>query len=156
MKFLDGAFARIWAIFLIAAAAVAGLGTVATLPVPLEAQTQDEFRARLTRAAEISTLAAAGGTPFHLKLSSADTTMHSPAYSAEIEIWWAAPDRWRREIKSAAFTQTAVRDGARLNPIRRTTIFPGVDQLATAAIDPIPFAALAGVAANEDRPECGN
>jgi Gram-negative bacterial TonB protein C-terminal len=83
--------------------------------------------------------------------------MHSPAYSAEIEIWWAAPDRWRREIKSAAFTQTAVRHGARyLNPIRRTTIFPGVDQLATAAIDPIPFAALAGVAADEDRPECGN
>jgi hypothetical protein len=158
MKFLDVTFTRVSKIFLIGAAAISGLGMVVAFPVSLEAQTHDEFQARLTRAAGISTLAAAGAAPFHLKLSSIDTTMHNPAYAAEIEIWWAAPDRWRREIKSAAFTQTAVRDGARYFESNSANDYLPwwIDQLATAAIDPIPLAALAGVAADEDRPECGN
>lgn len=144
----------------------AALGTLAAtvtmlmaFPCSLGAQAaQTKFQAQVARAAEISTLAAPGGASFHLKLSTTDTTMHNPDYAAEIEVWWAAPDRWRREIKSPPFTQVAVQDGGQYFESNSADDYLPywLQQLATASIDPIPVTALAGVAADDDRPSCGN
>lgn len=67
------------------------------------------FQQMLFQASQNSSL-----TPFHLKLSAAETYPSNPQENkAEIEIWWAARDKWRREIKSPLFSQTAVHNGAR-------------------------------------------
>lgn len=88
------------------------LGSTSNGPVSVQVP-QDEFHAALARAANLSTLAEPNGEPFHLKLVSQDTTLHNPAYTAEIEVWWAAPDKWRRRVKSSSFTQLAIQNGAR-------------------------------------------
>lgn len=128
---------------------VTGLLAAQTTSPPQQTATpgQVEFRAALARAAELSTLAAPGGAAFHLKLSTADATVHSAAYVGEIEIWWETPERWRREIKFPGFTQSAVRDGANYwESSGPTDYLPyWVEELATAAIDPIPAAQLASV-----------
>src|SRR5580693_9416899 len=80
--------------------------------VSLNASTvSDEFGDRLLKAAQKSSLSAPNSLPFHLKLEAADTRHNDPEYKAEIEVWWAAPDKWRRDVKSHLFSQTAVRDG---------------------------------------------
>jgi hypothetical protein len=66
--------------------------------------THDDFHDAVARAANLSALAEPGAPSFHLKLTAEDTTMRNPEYNAEIEVWWAAPDRWRRTVKSPAFT----------------------------------------------------
>jgi hypothetical protein len=117
---------------------------------------QVEFRAAVARAADDSTLAAPGGAAFHLKLSTADATMHSAAYAGEIEIWWETPERWRREIKFPGFTQSAVRDGADYwESSAPSDYLPyWVQELATAAIDPIPAGLLADVDPDKDGNGC--
>lgn len=112
----------------------------------------DAFHAALARAAEISTLAAPGAAPFHLKLTTVDATMHSAAYAGEVEIWWETPERWRREIKFPDFTQSAVRNGATyFESTGPTDYLPyWIQELATAAIDPIPLARLKNINTDDD------
>jgi hypothetical protein len=146
-------------ILLLAASVASALIMAMVLPRSLEAQApQTKFQGQLARAAEISTLAAPGGVPFHLKLTTSDMTMHNPEYTAEIEIWWAAPDRWRREIKSPSFRQTAIQDGTQYFESNSAEDYLPywIQELATAAIDPIPIAALASVSPDEDQPGCAN
>jgi hypothetical protein len=56
----------------------------------------DEFPEALAKAAHMSSLVEPGSQPFHLKLVAAETRHNDPQYKAEIEVWWAAPDKWRR------------------------------------------------------------
>ncbi|HEY0701575.1 MAG TPA: energy transducer TonB [Candidatus Acidoferrales bacterium] len=116
-----------------------------------------KFQAALTHAREISTLAVPGAAPFHLQMVTTDSTMHNPEYAAQIEIWWAAPDRWRREVKSPDFTQTAVRSGDAYFESNSSDYLPyWLHELMRAAVDPVPVAELYGAPADEDRPGCGN
>jgi TonB family protein len=119
---------------------------------------QDQFHDALARAANLSTLAAPGEPPFHLKLVAKDTTMRNPDYNAEIEVWWSAPDKWRRSVKSPAFTQIAIQNGTRYYESNTDSDYLPywLDELIRGSIDPIPVAALAEVSADEDRPGCGN
>jgi TonB family protein len=117
-----------------------------------------DFQASVRRAATLSTLTEPGAQPFHLKLTAQDTTMRNPEYNSEIELWWAAPDQWRRAVKSPAFTQIAIQNGGRYYESNSATDYLPywLDELMRGAVDPIPVAALADVSADEDRPGCGN
>jgi Gram-negative bacterial TonB protein C-terminal len=120
-------------------------------------ETPTKFQAALLRAKEISTLAAPGAAPFHIQLVTTDSTLHNPEYAAQIEIWWAAPDQWRREVQSPEFTQTAVRSGEAYFESNSSDYLPyWLHELIRAAVDPIPVAELIHAPADEDRPGCGN
>jgi hypothetical protein len=69
------------------------------------------FAKQLADALNLSSLTAPGSQPFLLKLEATNTRQHDPQYNAEIEIWWAAPDKWHRQVKSPAFSQTAIQNG---------------------------------------------
>jgi hypothetical protein len=119
---------------------------------------RDDFHDAVARAADLSTLAEPGARPFHLKLTAKDTSMRKPEYDAEIEVWWAAPDKWRRSVKSAAFTQIAIQNGARYYESNSASDYLPywLDELIQASINPIPVAALANVSADENRAGCGS
>lgn len=118
---------------------------------------QDSFRAAVAQAVKLSTLAELGAQPFHLKLTAQDNTMHNPEYSAEIEVWWAAPEQWRRTISSPMFTQTAIQNGSRYYESNSATDYLPfwLDELMQASIDSIPVAALANVSPDEYELGCG-
>jgi len=131
----------------------------AKLATSAAARAQDDsFHDAVARAASLSTLAETSAPPFHLKLTAQDVTMHNPEYSAEIEVWWASPDKWRRTVTSSAFSQIAIQNGTRYyesNSVADYLPF-WLDELIQSSIDPIPVAALANVSADEDQPGCGN
>jgi hypothetical protein len=49
--------------------------------------------------------------PFHLKAISSPAYENAPDYSAEIEMYWISPDKWRRTIYSRDFQQTVIVNG---------------------------------------------
>ena len=136
---------------------VSYFGLCLVLALTTQAQ-QDDFHHAVARAARFSTLAEPGGQPFHLKLTAQDTTMRNLEYNAEIEVWWAAADKWRRTVKSLAFTQIAIQNEGRYYESNSTTDYLPywLDELIRGSINPIPVDALASVSADEDRPGCGN
>jgi TonB family protein len=118
----------------------------------------EDFHDAVLRAARLSTLAEPGAPPFHLKLTAQDITMHNSDYNAEVEVWWAAPDKWRRTVKSLGFTQIAIQNGVRYYESNSAADYLPywLDKVIRGSIDPIPVDALASVSADEDRPGCGN
>jgi hypothetical protein len=53
-----------------------------------------------------------GSKPFHLRANVYESTnLENDGYRVEIEEWWLAPDKWRRTIKSADFSQTLIVNG---------------------------------------------
>jgi TonB family protein len=135
--------------------ALAGAKLVTT---PAAQAARDNFHDAVALAARLSTLAEPGAQPFHLKLTAQDTTMRNPEYNSEIEVWWAAPDKWRRTVKSPVFTQIAIRNERRYYESNSAVDYLPywLDELIRGSIDPIPVDALASVSADEDRPGCGN
>lgn len=56
-----------------------------------------------------SQLAQPGSKPFYLKATTEEATNpKNEYYKAEIQEWWAAPDRYKRVIRSQSFTETLV------------------------------------------------
>jgi len=135
------------------ALAGARLSTSAAAQAP-----QDDFHEAVAHAARLSTLAEPGAAPFHLKFTAQDSTMRNPEYNAEIEVWWAAPDKWRRTVKSLAFTQIAIQNGGHYYESNSAADYLPywLDELIRGSINPIPVDALASVSADVDRPGCGN
>jgi hypothetical protein len=71
-------------------------------PFGLTAQTTPQSDVKLIQ----PQLTAPGSLPFHLK--SVIYEKDDPDNKTNVEIFWAAPDRWRRTIESDAFTQTII------------------------------------------------
>jgi hypothetical protein len=118
----------------------------------------DDFHEAVARAAKLSTLAEPGAPPFHLKLAAQDTSrMHDPEFTAEIEIWWVAPDKWRRAVKSPDFTQTAIQNGPRYYESNTSSDYLPywLDQLIQGSTNPVPIEALADVSVDDDQSWCG-
>ena len=116
----------------------------------------DEFQDALAKAARASTLTVPGAKPFHLKLSAADTRSNSSEFKAELELWWAAPDKWRRELKSPVFTQTAVQDGTRYFETNSSDYLPfWLHELVQESFDPIPEAQLKDIDVDWSKSGCG-
>jgi hypothetical protein len=84
--------------------------------------------------------------------------MRNSEYNAEIEVWWAAPDKWRRTVKSLAFTQIAIQKGGSYYESNSAADYLPywLDKLIRGSIDPIPVDALASVSDDGDRPGCGH
>src|SRR5271163_1538578 len=102
-----------------------------------------EFANQLADASRLSSLTAPGSQPFHLKLEATDTRQHDPQYNAEIEVWWAAPDKWRREVKSPAFSQTAIQNGPHYSESNSSDYLPWwLYELIQESIDPVPVSEL--------------
>ena len=143
------------------------LGVAFLLPPLAPAQSQppapapssvDFFHAAVARAAALSTLDEPGAKPFHIKLTAQDNAKPTPGHNAQIEIWWTAPDKWRREVKSDAFTQTAIQSGSSYYE----SSAPGdylpfwLHELIQASTAPIRPEDFSNVTADQDHPGCGN
>jgi TonB family protein len=105
-----------------------------------------ELKERLASVDRLSMLNAPGSRPFHLKLQVANKGNAHPEFNTEIEIWWAAPDKWRREIKSPLFSQTAIQNGERYSESNSQDYFPWwLHQIISRILDPIPHAELSTI-----------
>ena len=75
----------------------------------------DDTIKRIQKAVEQCTLDQSGTHPFHLKavLAPSRERDKDSGRTGEVEIWWKAPDRWRREVRSPEFHQIEIVDGTR-------------------------------------------
>jgi len=81
------------------------------------------------------TLIAPGSPPFHLMATITDKD--DPDSKTEVELYWAAPDKWRRTIKSDDFSQTLIVNGTQVQDDHEGNYFPlALETLTTAMIDP--------------------
>jgi hypothetical protein len=89
-------------------------GAITVLAVCSVLQAEDAAT-RIRKAVEHSTLDQPGTPPFHLK------AVVSPSFERDkdsgrngaVEIWWASPDRWRRELRSPGFHQVEIMNNGR-------------------------------------------
>lgn len=78
-----------------------------------------------------------GSPPFHLKATI--TEKGDPASKTYVEIFWVAPDKWRRNIQSEDFSQTMIVNGDSVFEQNSDDYFPvGLQTLVTAMVDPRP------------------
>lgn len=84
------------------------------------------------------TLTVPGNLPFHLK--ALITERGDPTSRTEVEIFWIAPDKWRRTIQSKTeFSQTLIVNGGKVFEHDSDDYFPLWSQtLVTALVDPKP------------------
>jgi len=97
--------------------------------------------ARVKRYAELYTLDQPGTHAFHLKAELAPSFDRDKASgrTGEIEIWWASPTRWRREVRCASFYQIEIVDGSRDWQKNEGAVFPEwLREMAVAVVQPIP------------------
>src|SRR5215470_5431557 len=87
-----------------------------------------------------ATLTAPGSPPFHLKAVITEGREATPV--GHVEMFWAAPERWRRTIQSDDFSQTLVVNGDKVFEEDSNPYFPlGLQTLVTAMVDPKPIIA---------------
>jgi TonB family protein len=116
------------------------------LGIAFAATAQDdaqEFKTLVARASQLSSLTDSGSPPFHLKLHAADPKNEHPEFTADVELWWAAPDIWRRQITSPIFSQAAVQNGPHYSESNSSDYFPWwLHELITDALHPVPLEEL--------------
>jgi len=83
-------------------------------------------------------------------------TLHNPDYTATIEIWWSAPDKWHRSVKSPKFSQLAIRNGSRYfesnTPDEYLPFW--AQELIDSVLAPAPLDIFTKVSANPSRTGC--
>jgi hypothetical protein len=101
-----------------------------------------EDLARVVRkAAERSTLNQPGTKPFHLKATLAPSFERDAqaGLTGDIEVWWASPTRWKREIHTPQFSQVAIVNGDREWQKNEGDYFPEwLREVAVALVEPVP------------------
>lgn len=109
------------------------------LLAPLASRAEDLTK-RVRKAIEEATLDQSGTHPFHLKATLApsfDRDKNS-GRTGEVEIWWAAPNRWKREVRSPSFHQVEIVDGLSDWQKNEGDVFPEwLRQLSVALIRPV-------------------
>jgi hypothetical protein len=93
------------------------------------------------KAVERSTLNQPGTKPFHLKavLAPSFERDRESNRTGEVEIWWASPTQWRREVRSPEFHQIAIVNGQREWQKNEGDYFPEwLRETCVALIEPIP------------------
>jgi hypothetical protein len=92
-------------------------------------------------AVQQSKLTLAGGAPFHLKAHIANTIAPKPEYTADVEEYWVSPEKWRRAVQSAGFSQILIVDGGAVSEKLTGDYYPfWLHDLVTALFDPLPMA----------------
>lgn len=85
-----------------------------------------------------STLIAPGSTPFHLKAEITEGMEES--HYADVEMYWLAPDQYRRTIKAQDLKQTLIVNGSQVFEEDSSDYFPlELQTLVTAMVDPKPI-----------------
>lgn len=95
----------------------------------------------IKKAVERSTLDQPGTKAFHLKATVAPSFERDKdsGRTGEVEIWWASPTRWKREIRAPEFHQIEIVDGAHDWQKNEGDYFPQwLQQTAEELIRPIP------------------
>jgi outer membrane biosynthesis protein TonB len=93
------------------------------------------------QAVQQSKLTLAGGAPFHLKAHIANAGTPKPEYSADVEEYWLSPEKWRRTVQSAGFSQTFIANGDKVSEKLTGDYYPfWLHDLVTALFDPLPMA----------------
>jgi len=93
------------------------------------------------KAVERSTLDQPGTKPFHLRAAVAPSFERDKesGRTGEVEIWWALPTQWKREVRSPEFHQIEIVDGARDWQKNEGNYFPEwLREVAVALINPVP------------------
>lgn len=94
------------------------------------------------RAEAQSKLTTPGSTPFHLKatVSRKDDSDSHNDLTAELEVFWASPEKWRRTITSPGFTQTLIVNGDAISEQDTGDYYPfWLREYVTAMLDPLPM-----------------
>jgi hypothetical protein len=92
-------------------------------------------------AVQQSRLTLAGGAPFHLKAHITNSGAPKPEYTADVEEYWVAPEKWRRTVQSAGFSQTLIVNGGAVSEKLTGDYYPfWLHDLVTALFDPLPMA----------------
>ncbi|HEV7521544.1 MAG TPA: energy transducer TonB [Candidatus Angelobacter sp.] len=87
-----------------------------------------------------SKLTLPGGSPFHLKAHIANAGTAKPEYSADVEEYWVSPEKWRRTVQSAGFSQTLIVSGDKSFEQLAGDYYPfWLHDLVTALFDPLPM-----------------
>jgi TonB family protein len=91
-------------------------------------------------AVQQSKLTLAGGVPFHLKAHITNAGATKPEYSADVEEYWVSPEKWRRSVQSAGFSQTLIVNGDKVSEKLTSDYYPfWLHDLVTALFDPLPM-----------------
>jgi len=91
-------------------------------------------------AVQQSKLTLPGGTPFHLKAHIASSGAPKPEYSADVEEYWISPEKWRRTVEAAGFSQTLIANGGQVSETIKGDYYPfWLHDLVTALVDPLPM-----------------
>lgn len=92
-------------------------------------------------AVQQSKLTLPGGAPFHLKAHIASAGVPRLEYSADVEEYWVSPEKWRRTVQSASFSQTLIANGGNISEKLIGDYYPfWLHDLVTALFDPLPMA----------------
>jgi len=97
--------------------------------------------AQVKKAVERNTLDQPGTKPFHLKAERSPSSERDKAsgLTGEVEIWWAAPDKWRREVRSPEFHQIEIVNGSKDWQKNDGDYFPEwLRETAVALVKPVP------------------
>jgi hypothetical protein len=101
----------------------------------------DDSEKLIRKAVERSTLNQPGTGPFHLKAVLAPRLERDRGSNrtGEVEIWWASPTQWRREVRSPEFHQIAIVNGGREWQKNDGGYFPEwLRETTVAMIEPVP------------------
>jgi len=92
-------------------------------------------------AVQQSKLTVAGGAPFHLKAHITNAGTPKPEYTADVEEFWVSPEKWRRTVQAASFSQTLVVNGDKVSEKISGDYYPfWLHDMVTALFDPLPMA----------------
>jgi len=121
-----------------------GLVLVSLLAMPLMAQEAGDkvvsIAQAVDNAVQQSRLTLADGAPFHLK-AHINSGAPKPEYTADVEEYWVSPEKWRRTVQSAGFTQTLIINGGTVSEKLTGDYYPfWLHDLVTALFDPLPMA----------------
>jgi hypothetical protein len=101
----------------------------------------EELVKEVKKAVERSTLDQAGTKPFHLRAVLAPSLERDKesGRTGEVEIWWASPTQWKREVRSPEFHQIEIVDGDHIWQKNEGTYFPEwLRETAVELIKPVP------------------
>jgi hypothetical protein len=100
----------------------------------------EDLAKEVKKAVERSTLDQPGTKPFHLRAVLAPSLEDKESgRTAEVEIWWASPTQWRREVRSPDFHQIEIVNGVDDWQKNEGNYFPEwLQQTAVELIKPVP------------------
>jgi hypothetical protein len=91
-------------------------------------------------AVQQSKLTLAGEAAFHLKAHITSAGATKPEYSADVEEYWVSPEKWRRTVQSASFSQTLIANSGKVHEELTGDYYPfWLHDLVTALFDPLPM-----------------